>query len=391
MQKTLSLHRHRRTISILSLAVLVAGTILPGLLQSQVNAQQITNRSLTLMAGAADGGSAPGGDVRHEFQFDTNAGGSDIGYITFEYCTTAAPVPDGIDCDAPDGLDVINASLEQESGAIGFSVDTATTTNEIHINRASAGSVAAETTLTYRFSDVTNPSNTNETFFVRITSYNSTDGTGDVQDSGTVAASTATPIELEGIMPESLVFCTGGSIDLAGGVPDCTSATSGSVSFDQLFSPTDTATALSQMAASTNAGQGYAVTVNGPTLTSGNNEIDAMDDGAGGATSLILGTSQFGMNLVANVTTTDVNDDPLGSDVDPAPNGTNYRGDVADEYDIEDMFKFADGDTVATSFDGIEGGTDSQIFTKSYVVNVPGSQPAGTYTTTLTYIATATF
>ena len=32
-----------------------------------------------------------------------------------------------------------------------------------------------------------------------------------------------------------------------------------------------------------------------------------------------------------------------------------------------------------------------QIFTVAYMANVSGSQPAGTYATTLTYVCTATF
>jgi len=35
--------------------------------------------------------------------------------------------------------------------------------------------------------------------------------------------------------------------------------------------------------------------------------------------------------------------------------------------------------------------TNSQEYTNSYVVNVDGSQPAGVYTATLTYICTAMF
>ena len=94
-------------------------------------------------------------------------------------------------------------------------------------------------------------------------------------------------------MPESLVFCTGATISTTGGVPDCTTATAGSVNFNQLFSPTDTATATSQMVASTNAGAGYAITVNGSTLMSGTNQINGIVTAAMG----IRGTSQFGLNL----------------------------------------------------------------------------------------------
>jgi hypothetical protein len=81
----------------------------------------------------------------------------------------------------------------------------------------------------------------------------------------------------------------------------------------------------------------------------------------------------------------------VGTEVAPVSNGTNYRGQSITGYSTIDAFKFITGDTVANSSQGGAGGSDSQIFTVSYIVNVPGSQPAGTYTTTLTYICTPTF
>jgi hypothetical protein len=139
------------------------------------------------------------------------------------------------------------------------------------------------------------------------------------------------------------------------------------------------------MAASTNAGFGYSITVNGATLTSGSNTISAM----GSATTGVHGLSQFGMNLVANTTTTST--PAVGSNVAPTANGTNYKGEAVSPYDTPDTFKFVTGNIIADSANGGAGGTDAQIFTASYIVNVPGSQPAGTYTTTLTYICTPTF
>jgi hypothetical protein len=155
-----------------------------------------------------------------------------------------------------------------------------------------------------------------------------------------------------------------------------------------LFSPTDTATTTSQMAASTNAGSGYVITVNGPTLTSGSNTISGMTTNAGGDLG-VRGTSQFGLNLKANTTTT--SNPAVGVEVAPAANGTNYKGEAMVGYNSVDHFRFLTGNSVADSANGGAGGTDAQIFTVGYVVNVPGSQPAGTYTTTLTYICTPTF
>lgn len=332
---------------------------------------------MTLVAGATDGGSKPGGVVNHKFDF-TLPGGSNVGSIKFEYCTTASGT-----CTVPTGLTTTSATLGSESGVTGFSVVN-TTNGAPYLTRAAAA-VGSNVVVSYQLNTITNPSTTNETFFVRISTYASTDTTGGSTDTGTVTASTATQIVLSGTMPESLIFCTGGTVSAVLGVPSCATATSGVISFNQLFSPTDTATASSQMAASTNAGSGYVISVNGPTLTSGSNTITAM----GTSTGSLRSSSQFGLNLKANTTTTST--PAVGAEVAPVANGTNYKGQAATGYSTVDTFKFVSGDVVANSANGGTGPTDAQIYTVSYIVNVPGSQAAGNYTTTLTYICTATF
>lgn len=373
-------------LGLLVVAVLVTSSFAQiFLLTSNASAGQITLRSLTLQAGATDGGSESGGVVNHLFNFTVpSVGNASTGSIKFEYCELAAGT-----CDVPDNMVTTSATLGSENGATGFSI--VNTTNGAPYLTRTAAAINANTVLTYQLASITNPSygattpDTNKTFFVRISTYASTDTTGSPIDTGVVTASVAEPIILDGIMPESLVFCTGETVGLTVGVPDCATATNGTISFNQLFSPTDTATATSQMAASTNAGGGYVISVNGATLTSGSNTVTAMGAAALG----VRGTSQFGLNLKANTTTTST--PAVGTEVAPAANATNYRGQAATNYDTVDNFKFTSGDTVANSYNGGAGGTDAQIFTVTYIVNVPGSQPAGTYTTTLTYICTPTF
>ena len=374
---------------IASAGLLVAAIVLQSFPSTTVSAAQITNRSLTLQSGGVDtdadgindGGSMAGGVANHLFDFDV-AGGS-VGSIQFKYCTTAAPVVNGLDCDTPTGIDTTGVTLGNEAGATGFSTINTTTNGTVTISRTAAAAVAAGS-LSYRLDGVINPTNVNETFFVRIATHTSLDASdASPVDSGTVTAATAEQIVLDGTMPESLVFCAGATIDVNDGdVPDCSTATSGAISFNQLFSPTDTATATSQMAASTNAGFGYAITVNGPTLTSGSNTIAPIGATAPG----IRGVSQFGLNLKANTTATSTV--AVGQEVNVASNGTNYNGRATSDYAVVDNFKFVSSNAVA---DSTNRGSDAQIFTASYIVNVPGSQPAGTYTSTLTYICTPTF
>lgn len=360
-------------ISRLVMSAILAGAVFFQLAPTNSYAAQIVTRSLQLQSGVSDGGSTPGGSVNHFFTF-TLPGNNDVGSIQFMYCTTAA-----FGCTTPTGLDTTSATLGTQTGVTGFTLDN--TTNGTPYLTRTAATIGTNVTSTFRLDAVTNPTALNETFFVRISTFASTDTTGSAQDTGTVAASTADPIDLDGVMPESLVFCTGATISTTASVPDCTTATAGDVSFNQLFSPIDTAIATSQMAASTNAGGGYSITVTGPTLTSGANTIQAM----GANDTSTFGTSQFGLNLVTNTTPV------VGGDIAPVANGTNYRGQAVTNYNTPDEFKFGSGDVVADSANGGAGGTDAQIYTVSYMVNVPGSQPAGTYTTTLTYICTPTF
>lgn len=358
--------------------MLAASLIISLLPPKNTSAAQITLRSLTLQNGASDGGSKPSGVVNHLYGFTIPTTAS-VGSIQFLYCTT----PNGT-CTTPIGLSTTSATLGTQSGATGFTLNNSTQ-GAPYVTRTAA-SITGGTAVSYQLLSVTNPSATNTSFFVRISSFAATNATGSPIDAGVVTASTATQIVLTGIMPESIIFCTGETVSTnIGGVPDCSTATAGNINFDRLFSPSDTAIAKSQMAASTNGTSGYTITVNGATLTSGANTIPAMSTAAAGVRS----SGQFGMNLKAN--TTGTSSPAVGTEVAPAANGTNFKGQAATGYATVDTFKFTSGDTVANSYNGGAGPTDSQIFTVSYIVNVAGSQTAGTYTTTLTYICTAAF
>jgi hypothetical protein len=133
-----------------------------------------------------------------------------------------------------------------------------------------------------------------------------------------------------------------------------------------------TGTGTSQIGVSTNADSGYSITVNGTTLTSGSNTLTALS----AQTASSQGSSQFGINLKDNATPN------IGSD----PAGSGSATPTAD-YGTADQFKFVTADDVASA----ASADDFRLFTVSYIANISGSTPPGTYTTTLTYIATATF
>jgi hypothetical protein len=357
---------------------MVFATVATALLPQSAFAAQITSRSLLLVAGASDGGAKVGGVVNHKFTF-TVPTTTPVGSIQFQYCTTASVTA----CVVPTGLVTTSATLN--AGATGWASGTTlnvATNGAPYLTKTAANPSG---TITVQLNTVTNPTPTAQTFFVRINSYVATNATGTVIDTGTVAAATTNQITLTGTMPESLIFCVGATVTTTASIPDCTTATAGNVTFNQLFSPTDTATATSQMAASTNAASGYAITVNGVTLTSGSNTIPAMTS----ATTIVRGTGQFGLNLKLNTTATSTV--AQGAEVAPTPDGGNLRGQASAGYSAVDNFKFVTGDPVAKSDNTVAGPTNAQIFTATYIVNVAGNQASGTYVTTLTYICTATF
>jgi hypothetical protein len=360
------------------IAVFLFGATVIPVLQSQMAyaaGGPLTVRSLTLQTGT-DPGSKPGGVVKHYFQFTTSANANSTGSILFQYCQTASGT-----CTMPIGLVTTSATLTGQTGATGFTI-FATNNGAPYITR-SAAVIPISTAVTYTFSGITNPTGTQQSFYVRISTYLSTDTTGTAIDTGNVAAATATQIVLTGTMPESLVFCAGATVGTTSTIPDCSTATAGAVAFSAPFSPASTATATSQMAASTNAGTGYVISVGGASLTNGSNPITAMGTSGLG----IHGKSQFGLNLMANTLTT--SNPAVGIAITPAIDAT-HKGEPLTGYGTIDNFMYVDpGPTNIADSSG--AGTDAQIFTVSYIVNVPGSQPAGSYTATLTYICTPKF
>jgi hypothetical protein len=366
----------------LFLSVLLLSALVTTVLHSQAAyAAQVTSRTLTLQAGTTDGGSKPLGIVKHRFDFTLPTTGTNIGSIQLLYCTTASVTT----CVTPTGLVTTSATVSGGTGWAAGATLNNTTNGAPYLTKTAATPGVVSVVL----NTVTNPTAENTTFFVRISTYVAINATGTAIDTGTVAASTATQLVLTGTMPESLIFCVGATIAVVSNVPNCSAVSVNTVAFNQLFSPTDTATATSQFAASTNAGFGYNITVNGPTLTSGSNTIPAMTTTGLG----VRGTGQFGMNLRLNTTTTSTV--PVGSEISLASDGVNLKGQpVSATYGTVDQFKFVSGDSIAKSDNGsigTPGPTNGQVYTASYIVNVAGNQLAGTYVSTLTYICTATY
>ncbi len=304
------------------------------------------------------GSSVASANTTHTFSFKFQVS-VNVGSIVFQYCND--PISD-VTCVNPNGSDVSGAVLDNQSGEVGFAVVN-TSTNQITIGRTPSDTTINDNS--YQFSNVINPADIGP-FYVRISAYSSSDGSGAVVAASSVAASINQGININAEVPQILYFCAAVSIPT-----DCSDATGDFIEFGILTNKV-TKFGTSQFLVGSNAPNGYTVSTNGPTMTSGTDQIAGVNP----ADISRLGKSQFGLNLAVN-TAPNVGSNPTGT-------GT---GAVSPAYNQQNIFKYFDGDVVEASIDR----STIQIFTVSYIVNVSSSQPSGVYNTTITYLCTGGF
>jgi hypothetical protein len=345
-----------RLVSRLSLVVIVVIFIGAGL-SRPASAATILDRSVTL--GIYTKSAVTSQDFK--FRLPTTA---DFGSMVFEYCSDS-PSFYSATCAAPAGLDVTAAGLASQTGNIGFSIDnTDTTPNKLVLTRpAVPGNLLPDD---YVFSNVTSPSTAGQTVYVKISTHAGTDGSGPTIDTGAVAFAVQNIFNVDAFVPPFLQMCVGVTV-----APDCTSIVGDSVDLG-ILSSTAANKGQSQYAVATNDISGYVVFALGTTMTSGNNVIAAL----GSPAASFPGTGQYGINLRANLIPA-VGQDPVGL-------GT---GVPTANYDIPNRFVFNDGDSISSS----PLPSNYNRMTVSYLVNIPKSQPAGIYSTTMTYVATVQF
>lgn len=119
--------------------------------------------------------------------------------------------------------------------------------------------------------------------------------------------------------------------------------------------------------ASTNASNGYVITVQGATLASGSHTINAIGDTS---TASSPGSEQYGLRISAS--------GGNGSVASPYNHASNYAY-AADGASSDEVASDADGDDVET------------IYSIRYLGNVSSATEAGNYTATMTYVITAAF
>jgi len=287
-----------------------------------------------------------------------------LGSIAIEICSNS-PL-ELVACTPPAGFSWANATLAGQSGAGGFSIDIINSTSNRMVLSRVPSPIGANQTQQFSLNGVTNPDNT-ATFYAKIFTYDSTDGTGASNDFGAMAMSINNPVNVATEVPPYLYFCT--AINISGF--DCSNTTGSYIDLGE-FNKSGTVGATSQMVAATNADFGYNITVSGNSPTSGNNVIPGFNLPSSPAP----GSSKFGINLKGNSSPS------IGADVSGGGIAQPTGG-----YEIPNKYKFVSGDTVATTSDvSLEN-----KFTVSYIVNVSPDQKPGIYTATLIYNILATF
>lgn len=328
----------------------VIATMLFAYLPEAASAAAITSRSVTL------GSSVASASTTYTFLF-TVPSVTPIKSASFTACTT----PSGACTPAP-GFSASASSLASQptnlGDASGWVVDT-TTGGSLKLKKTA--NVAAPTgAQMVSFAGVTNPSATNSTFFLRMSTF-SDDAYTTAIDTGVVASSTAGQVTVTASVDETLTFTLGATTAALGAL-----------------TPSTTGTGTSQMTVATNAKSGYSVSYSGTTLKSGVDEIAAMGTKAAAS----KGSKQFGINLMANTAATST------PTVGTAISGPGTGGTAATAYATQDQFKFnIAGEEIAFS----NGPTNNNVFTTSYIANIDNVTAPGAYSTTLTYTATAKY
>jgi len=261
---------------------------------------------------------------------------------------------------------MLGATFSAQTGETGFSVHPSSTTNNIILSRLPVAS-ASGVPVSFSFNNVINPTNP-ATYYVRLQTFASTDGTGVATDYGGLAYAVGNNnFAVSAEVPPFLLFCSGITIN----DNFCNSVTGNYVDFGSLR-PTSASSATTELLVATNGASGYTTQLSGNTMISGNNVI----------TSLVAndvsrpGVNQFGLNLRAN-TTPAVGSDPSGP-------GT---GQPNPAYNIPNQYRFNSGEIIASN----ALPEDTRLYTVSYLLNISASQPIGIYSTTISYITLANF
>ncbi len=344
----------------LSLLVAIFMTGFYLLFASQANAAGLTNKSDT-MSRLQDNTAS-----NHTIEFDTASGvaaGETI-TITFPAGFAMGSVAIG---DLDFAIDTVDKTLAESCTG-----DTwgATVVDQVITFTSCTGTVSASSTVEIKIgtnasggaNQITNPDiASNTTYEIAIG--------GTMTDSGQVEVQIVMDdtVNVTGTVDESIAFSIS---DTEIGFGDLNSGTGRWATADAVGADASAATipdAAHTLSLATNATGGYAITYNGATLTSGSDTITATtgitndSDGA-------PGNEEFGISASAS---------------GDATIATGYLRAATASWDF--------AESTATTLVSETGATDTETISVSYLANIGNLTESGTYSTDITYIATATY
>jgi hypothetical protein len=285
-----------------------------------------------------------------------------VGSVDMLFCVDPIPYHE---CVTPTGMNASSAMLSSQTGETGFSI-LSKSTNHIVLSRAAGSNINSSSS--YKFDNIINPTDTSQSFSIRLKSLASTDGTGAQIDFGSVKGQVTDGVEIQTQVPPMLIFCLAQEVD-----DNCTGTNDTFYTDMGALDSKSTLTAQSQMAVGTNASGGFAITVNGTPMSAATNVIDSPS----APVKSTPGKNQFGINLVENI------DPAIGKN----PEGEWANAIASPNYGTPDMYMYVPGDVVAYS----PNVSLMKKFTVSYILNASPSLRAGVYTTTMTFIASGRF
>ena len=404
----------RRLILFAGLTLLMFGLLIPILSRNAyATAGLLQNRYIEMSSSVANQTA-----VQYTISFKTATGGQYLEGIVIDFCDNNPLINTACSYNSQ-GTSINLASVSWTGGSITGTPDTTTTnwtiskTSPILIlsdttSPESTTTVNANTTITIILTSFQNPSYTsctggtppNCTFYARILTYNSNwpvtnytatnIGTSQLVDDGGVALSTNQAITITSKVQEQLTFCvyTGATCSAGGG-----SVTLGDTQ-GVLYTTGPFTDIHTTYTVSTNAVNGLTIRMLGNTLTSGTNTINAI---GGTATASASGTSQFGLcSWISSQTSMTLaiqspyNNANCNTTTQTAGTGTTGGVSGSPQFAFDTTQTTTTyGASLAVAAAAASAGSATGVI--AMLGNTSVTQQAGLYTTTLTFVATATY
>jgi len=382
--------RLQKALAVILLAILLAYPPLVNLFIGQTQAASLTSYSVSI------GDSRAGVATYHNFQFNTPSTTA-IKTITFQYCTTASG-----SCTAPSGMVLASSpTLGTVSGIAGSGYSASgsngtcngtgnsncTITLTVTTPSAQTGGATVIAPVT---TGITNPTTTNTTYFVRITTVDGSSATIDGPNSPAFAILTGSSVAVSATVDPNLTF-TVASVNSGGSVNGATAtvtSTASTVPFGTLVAGSSQI-AAQDLTVTTNAGSGYTITAShaatitgNPPLIAANNvdNIDTFNDSGASNTSPATWSAPAG-------STADVDTGYFGYTTNDSALCTG----TPDRFTSSGGDKWAGTTTIGQQVACSATGVSSQTTRIGYQVQINSLQPAGSYSGTVILIATPTY